>query len=202
MHATSAAPAQPLPLSTAQQGELLDIARRAVLKSLTHTGLHLESHEVSAPLRIPSGAFVSLHIDDQLRGCIGSIYAESPLYLTVSRMAVRAATDDPRFSVLSNAELSRTDFEVSVLSELAPIRPEDVEPGVHGLFIVHGSRRGLLLPQVAKPLNWSRKELLQQLCTKAGLPGNAWKDSACCLQGFTATVFSESSLYDALPDDI
>lgn len=192
-------------LSKRQKLELLSIARRAILHRLTHSSSPpIGEDDVSKNLHSLSGAFVSLHIEETLRGCIGSIYAEEALFRIVSQMAVQAATDDPRFPPLTSSELPRTDIEVSVLSELRPIAADDVEVGVHGLFLSRGNRRGLLLPQVPGQYGWNRRHYLKQLCLKAGLPDRAWADPESRLLMFTADVFSDSSLYDDqdLPDDI
>lgn len=192
-------------LNLQEKLELLSVARRAILHRLTHSASPpIGEDDVSENLRLLSGAFVSLHIEEELRGCIGSIYAEEPLFRIVGQMAIQAATEDPRFPPLTNSELPRTDIEVSVLSELKPIAAADVEVGVHGLFLSRGSRRGLLLPQVPGQYGWNRKHYLGQLCLKAGLPDRAWADPESRLLMFTADVFSDSSLYDDpdLPDDI
>jgi uncharacterized protein (TIGR00296 family) len=81
-------------------------------------------------------------------------------------------------------------IEISVLTPLQPVRPEDVQAGVHGLMIQKGTKRGLLLPQVAVEHGWDRETLLTQLCVKAGLPADTWREEAE-LYSFTAEVFGE-----------
>ena len=146
---------------------------------------------------MPAGAFVSLHVDGELRGCIGSLYADRPLGQTVAEMATAAATEDPRFDALRAAELRHTDIEVSVLTPFEPIRPEDVVVGRHGLYIVRGPRRGVLLPQVPVQYGWDRETFLAQVCRKAGLPTDAWRDPETLLLGFEAQVFSDLSEAEA-----
>jgi uncharacterized protein (TIGR00296 family) len=84
----------------------------------------------------------------------------------------------------------RPRIEISVLTPLLPVRPEDVQAGVHGLMIQKGAKRGLLLPQVAVEHGWDRETFLSQVCVKAGLPTDAWKEDAE-LYSFTAEVFGE-----------
>ena len=193
---------EPLRLTHPEKVTLVDIARAAILNRLTHSSAPAtEGATLTDALKCPSGVFISLHICDELRGCIGSIYAEEPLVDTVARVAIQAATEDPRFAPLMASDLSKVDIEISVLSELSFIEPEQVQVGQHGLLLSKGSRRGLLLPQVPEQYGWSREQYLDQLCLKAGLPEKSWKESDCRLQMFTADVFSESSLFQDDDED-
>jgi len=114
----------------------------------------------------------------------------APLFKVVQECAVAAATEDPRFPPVSPGELPSLRVEVSVLTPLAPILPEEVEIGRHGLMVSQGGRRGLLLPQVPVEWGWDRETFLDQACVKAGLPPSAWRHGAT-LQAFTAEVFGE-----------
>ena len=140
-----------------------------------------------------SGAFVTLHrrSDGDLRGCVGLLRSDAALLHTVARMAVAAATEDARFEPVGERELGSLSVEISVLSPLAPIRPEDVEVGRHGLLVSSDDRRGVLLPRVPVDQGWDRESFLEQTCRKAGLSTDAWKEPGTVLQGFTATVFSD-----------
>jgi AmmeMemoRadiSam system protein A len=193
----------PTPLRRPHRERLLRIARNAIAAKLGSTGVGADVGELPAELTEPSGAFVSLHVDGRLRGCIGSIHASDPLAETVAEMAVAAATSDPRFPAMSARELRDTDIEVSVLTPLRPIAPEDVEVGTHGLYVIQGRYRGLLLPQVPTQYGWDRETFLAQVCHKAGLPSDAWRAKDTQLLAFTAEVFSEESLSDELdPRDL
>jgi AmmeMemoRadiSam system protein A len=143
----------------------------------------------------PAGAFVSLHHrgTGELRGCIGHVLADSPLAEVVTEMAVAAASQDTRFAAVSARDLPDLVIEISVLEAPAAIRPEAVEAGRHGLIVQLGGRAGLLLPQVASELGWTREELLEGVCRKAGLRRGAWKEPACRLEAFTAEVFGEGA---------
>jgi uncharacterized protein len=170
--------------------ELLRIARATLREYLT-TGFMPPGAPHRKSLLEPRGAFVTLHVDGELRGCIGRVDADTPLYLAVEQLAVAAATRDPRFEALRAEELGLTHIEISVLSPVVSGRPEDVEIGKHGVVITRGVRRGLLLPQVAVEHHLSRERFLDETCGKAGLPPGAWKEPGTILQLFTADVFSE-----------
>ncbi|RUM87685.1 MAG: AMMECR1 domain-containing protein [Thermodesulfatator sp.] len=142
-------------------------------------------------LREPRGAFVTLKKGGKLRGCIGSFEATSPLYRVVEEMAQAAAFNDPRFPPLAPEELERVEIEISVLSPLRPGRPEEVEVGRHGVYLVQGVFRGVLLPQVAVEQGWDRETFLDHVCLKAGLPPRCWQDPRTEVYLFTAEVFEE-----------
>jgi AmmeMemoRadiSam system protein A len=129
-------------------------------------------------LKKPLGAFVTLQEGGTLRGCIGRISADAPLYLTVSRMAIAAAFHDTRFSPVREEELGLLHYEISVLGPITPcLEPEKISIGRHGLIMKKGSRQGLLLPQVPVAWHWSREEFLRHTCNKANLPPEQWKEA-------------------------
>src|SRR6185436_1196985 len=136
--------------------------------------------------------FVSVYVDDELRGCMGRVDADTPLYLAVEQLAVAAATRDPRFDPLRMEELKQLRVEISVLSAVSPIAPDAIEIGRHGLVITRGPRRGLLLPQVAVKHGFSREQFLDEACAKAGLAAGAWQEPGTIVACFTAEVFAES----------
>jgi AmmeMemoRadiSam system protein B/AmmeMemoRadiSam system protein A len=136
------------------------------------------------------GAFVSLHRHGQLRGCIGTIQPNRPLYQVVEEMAAAAAFDDTRFSPLSASELKDLDLEISVLTPLQRVEEvKEIEVGKHGLYIKKGFYAGLLLPQVATEYKWDRVTFLEETCRKAGLPKNAWKEKGTEIYTFSADIF-------------
>ncbi len=140
----------------------------------------------------PRGVFVSLHRQGRLRGCIGYLEAVKPLISTVKDMAAAAAFQDPRFRPLTPEELADLEVEISILTPMLRVeKVEEIEVGKHGLFIEKGFARGLLLPQVAVQHRWDRDTFLAQTCVKAGLPPDAWKDSATKIYTFTAEIFSD-----------
>lgn len=189
----TAHPNKPPPIPRKARLRLLEVAREAIFQRLQRGSV--PPFTVTEPeLQAPLGAFVSLHLDSDLRGCIGTLHGERPLHEVVAEMACEAATNDPRFPALTTRELSQTDIEVSVLTPFQPIQPEDVEVGRHGLYVVRGPRRGVLLPQVPVQYGWTREQYLQHACKKAGLPEDAYKDAETRLLSFEAEVFSDSSL--------
>jgi AmmeMemoRadiSam system protein A len=169
---------------------LLGIARRAIECRLD--GATFEPAVREPELLQELGAFVTLKTaDGDLRGCIGHLSPEVPLAQTVARVAVAAATEDPRFGAVTREELDALRLEVSVLSEYERIAPDAIEVGRHGLLIRCAGKSGLLLPQVAPQHGLDREAFLVAVCRKAGLPKDAWRDPACALYGFTAEVFGE-----------
>jgi hypothetical protein len=143
----------------------------------------------------PCGAFVTLHSCEggrKLRGCIGRMAATSPLQKTVRTMALEAAFGDPRFPPLNISELPQINIEISALSpmELCP-DPSLVKVGVHGLYLVHLGRSGVLLPQVPVEQGWNLDEYLDYICVKAGLPPHSYEAPGAELYSFTAVVFGE-----------
>jgi AmmeMemoRadiSam system protein A len=179
-----------LSLSDADRRVLLELARESVIAAVS-------SHELPGIIpkggifAVPRGIFVTIHIRGRLRGCIGVIEAEEPVGEAVVRCAASAALHDPRFPPLRQEELPDLQIELSLLSPLTPIRPDDVEIGSHGLLISRGAQRGLLLPQVAVEHRLSREQFLEETCQKAGLPRTAWRDSDTKLLGFNCEVFSD-----------
>lgn len=177
-------------LSPTDQQLLLNLARASVVAAANKLPLPAIPDDTSPELETGLGAFVTLKSPDgRLRGCIGQIVAHGPLVETIREMAVSAARRDPRFSPVTPAEATKLDVEISVLSPLAAIRPEDVIVGTHGLLVRQGVHSGLLLPQVPVEWGWSREEFLDETCEKAGLSRDAWKQPNTQLYGFTAQVF-------------
>jgi AmmeMemoRadiSam system protein A len=177
--------------------ELGDDDRAALLELARHAirgGLGLPA---PAPANRPAfdrvcGAFVTVHVDGELRGCIGIPEATQPLRDVVLHCARAAAFEDPRFPSIEPHEIDRLSIEISVLSPPAPLEDAaSIEVGRHGLVIEQGWRRGLLLPQVATEHGWTATEFLRHTCRKAGLPPDAWERGAS-LWTFEAVVFSEA----------
>ncbi len=178
-------------LGEAAQKELLALAR-ATLVSYFSTGRVPEYQALNPELLQRSGAFVSLHNGEDLRGCIGLLSNEGELYRTVQRCALSAALEDSRFRPVTPEEMTDLKIEISVLSTFHRITDVRlIEVGRHGLIVSQGGFRGLLLPQVATKYNWDRETFLSQTCRKAGLPANAWCQPNVVIQAFEAQVFSE-----------
>ena len=185
-----------------QQAELLQLARDSIRVAIT-TGHDLVYHTEDAWFLEPRAVFVTLrtrgegdllpgvHDPGELRGCIGHVEAERPLYLAVQDAAVKAATVDPRFYPVQLEELEELCIEISILSPMRSIgRLEDIRVGVDGLLITGSHRRGLLLPEVPLSFGWDAAEFVRHLCGKAGLPEDAWPARAR-LFAFTTESFEE-----------
>jgi AmmeMemoRadiSam system protein A len=143
----------------------------------------------------PRGAFTSLYLQGELRGCVGYVFPVSPVYRAVADTARAAAFEDTRFRPVTLPEASHLEIELSILSPPQPIPAEAVEIGRHGLLISMAGHRGLLLPQVPTEHHWDPTTFLEQTCRKAGLPRDAWKNGAT-IEAFTAEVFGEKQTPD------
>jgi uncharacterized protein len=183
-------------LSEADHRGLLRLARHALVEAVSRASLPSQIPE-NGVFAKRCGAFVTLHVQRRLRGCIGVIEAEEPLGDIVVRCAASAALQDPRFSPIRAEELGDLRIEISLLSQPLPIRLEEIEIGRHGLLITQGPQRGLLLPQVAVEHRLVREQFAQETCRKAQLPPDAWKDawkdSGVQMFGFTCEVFAEDA---------
>jgi AmmeMemoRadiSam system protein A len=181
---------QKFELSDDDKKELLRIARRSIDNYLTDGTI--PEFEVSDNLQKFGAGFVTLKKKGQLRGCIGYTSAVEPLYKTISDCAVKAAVRDPRFPPVSPGETASLDIEISVLTPMQQvISLEEIEVGRDGLMIFSGTRRGLLLPQVASENNWDRVQFLRATCQKAGLPPDAYKSDETVVYKFQAVIFAE-----------
>lgn len=146
--------------------------------------------DLTQTLKEKRGAFVTLHRNGQLRGCIGYISAVKPLHETIQEMALAAGFQDPRFPPLDIQETGDLELEISVLTPLREINTlDEIQVGTHGLMLVQGSYSGLLLPQVAAEYGWTREEFLEHTCMKAGLQPKAWKDKKTKIFIFSADIF-------------
>lgn len=184
-------------LDEAQKADLLRRARHAAARAL---GLPEGKRDLPAPegaLAEAGAAFVTWKKDGRLRGCIGSVEPWRPLAEDVARNAVAALLNDPRFAPAQPRDLPKLAVDVSVLSPFEEVADPlaSVEIGVHGVFVKKGTRSGLLLPQVAPEWGWDVPTLLEQVCLKAGLPGDAWRagNPPATVYRFSAEVFGESA---------
>lgn len=128
---------------------------------------------------------------DELRGCRGEVVAHKSLIESVAHTAISSATEDPRFMPVTAEEIPHLHIEISALTPMTPILPEEVVIGRHGLMIKKGPYAGLLLPQVPITYGWGREQYLKALCQKAGLPSSAWREPGVELVAFEAEVWGE-----------
>jgi len=169
---------------------LLRLAHDAILSTLERREIRLDPP--TDHLSQPRGAFTSLYLRGELRGCVGYVLPVSPVYRAVADTARAAAFEDTRFQPVTPPEARELEIELSILSSPQPISGDAVEIGRHGLLISTGGRRGLLLPQVPVEHNWDRITFLEQTCRKAGLALDAWQKGAT-IEAFTAEIFGEKS---------
>ena len=185
-------------IGDAEKKYLLALARETIAASLEGRKavygplVKPPGEAVESALAKPRGAFVTLHSGRDLRGCIGRMSSPDPLEETVKTMALEAAFGDPRFPPLRKEELPRTTLEISVLSPMEICGdPGRVKLGVHGLYLIHQGRAGVLLPQVPLEQGWDLGEYLDYICVKAGLPPKSYEAPGALLYTFSAAVFGE-----------
>jgi AmmeMemoRadiSam system protein A len=187
-------------ITEAERRSLLADARETIAAKLEkreprysrESGLEKRIAQGESALTELCGAFVTLHIGKNLRGCIGRMTANLPLEETVRAMAAEAAFGDPRFPPLGRDELSRISIEISALSPMTACPdPRSIKVGVHGIYLIHRGRAGVLLPQVPVEQGWDLDEYLDYICVKAGLPPRSYEAPGAQLFTFTAIVFGE-----------
>lgn len=185
-----------------KKGEiLLEIARKTIAERL---GLSYKpSSDLDAASRNPAfenrrGTFVTLKINDQLRGCIGNLLPDKPLINAVQDNAVNAAFQDPRFAPLSKQEFEKIQIEVSLLTEPRALDYKDgrdllykLRPNVDGVILRKGPYSSTFLPQVWEQMP-DKKTFLEQLCMKAGLPADAWQKGDIEVLTYQVQYFEES----------
>lgn len=145
-------------------------------------------------------SFVTLTIDGQLRGCIGSLTATEPVAQNIKKNAINAAFHDPRFQPLSAAEFEQVHIDISILSEPKGLDYSDpnqllkkLRPGVDGVILRKGPASSTFLPQVWEQLPEPR-QFLSHLCMKAGLPAKAWQSADLDIQTYEVQYFKEDEL--------
>lgn len=179
-------------LSDADKQSLLHLARETLTTYLAEGAVPTYAATSSA-LEQLRATFVTLRRRDtgDLRGCRGEVVARQPLIDSVVHTSISSATEDPRFAPVTAAEVPHLHIEISALTPMEPIRPEEIVIGRHGLMITRGPYAGLLLPQVPTAYGWGVPEYLEALCQKAGLPSDCWRDPSAQLMAFEAEVWQE-----------
>jgi AmmeMemoRadiSam system protein B/AmmeMemoRadiSam system protein A len=174
-------------LSEADRKELKTIARESI--RMAFSGAHYHPDSLSQTLKMKCGAFVSLHKNGHLRGCIGHFGEDVPLYQIVDSMARAAAFEDPRFPAVTPDELKDLDIEISVLTPMKRIHDiSEFTLGKQGIYMRKGGRSGTFLPQVADEVNWTKEEFLGHCAQdKAGIGWEGWRSAD--LYTYEAIVF-------------
>ena len=179
-------------LNDEEKRMLKDIALQSIRDSLDGKGIaevNSSLFTLNSSLKEKCGAFVSLHKQGRLRGCIGHFGEDVPLYEIVAEMARAAAFEDPRFMPVTRNELDDIDIEISVLTPMRRIQSlDEFQLHRHGIYIRKGRRSGTFLPQVADEVNWSKEEFVAHCSQdKAGLGWDGWRDAE--LYVYEAIVF-------------
>ncbi len=159
---------------------LLGTAHNAIMGMLDRRKNTLPDKDVLTDmLKSQLGAFVSVYIGDELRGCIGRMETSEMLFQTVHNMAKAAAMHDTRFEPVSAREIDTLAIEISVLTPLKKIDSiEEIVPGKHGILIRKDYKSGTFLPQVARRTGWDTEEMLRQCAErKAGIGPDGWKEA-------------------------
>ena len=180
-----------VPLPAEDKKALLRFAR-STLSRIFETGTTPLARGFGAGAQQPRGCFVTLRKNGQLRGCIGQMVADAPLCKLVGAMALKSAFQDSRFRPVSQDEMGSIEIEISVLTPLRPVAgAEEIVVGRDGVVIRKDGHSAVYLPQVATEQGWGREEMLDNLCLKAGLPRDGWREGAQ-FSTFQAIVFSEN----------
>ncbi len=166
--------------SASDQSVLKELVRKVLKDAVTHKSLLLPKEPESLSLLAPGACFVTLYADQQLRGCIGTYVADQPLWLNVCRYSYYSACEDRRFEPLAEDELANLRFEISILSELVPMRNngeqallQQLRVGIDGLLLKESYRSAIFLPTVWHSLT-TPFTFLQALKQKGGWPRNYW----------------------------
>lgn len=166
-------------ISPSEKEEILQLARNSIARFLGKD-IKEKKHKKDDDniLDQKAGAFISIYIDNELRGCIGGFAGEKTLREMIKRFAV-SATNDQRFDPVEPSDLDRMTLEVSVLTPLKKIKSiDEFELGKHGIYIKSGLSSGTFLPQVAEKTGWSKEEFLGRCSkNKAGIGWNGWKNA-------------------------
>lgn len=180
-------------LNKEEKQQLLRISRES-LKQFFTSGQHSDYNEKDIPgkLKIATGAFVSIFVNGKLRGCIGNLSSDIPIYKLVQKLSISAATQDSRFKSLVRKELDKLEIELSILTPMQRINDiSEFELGRHGIYIKDGYNSGTFLPQVADHSNWTKEEFLGHCSRdKARIGWDGWKTAELYI--YEAIVFKES----------
>lgn len=183
---------------TKEEGEyLISVARKTIESRLFNREIPLEKGLANEKYLEKRGTFVTLTINNDLRGCIGHIVPQETLLEGIRVNAINAAFKDPRFAPLSKGEWDRVKVEISILTEPAPLKYNGAEdllnklkPGIDGLIIEKGYQSATFLPQVWDQLP-EKEEFLGHLCMKAGLNTNEWKKGTLTVYTYQVQAFEE-----------
>ncbi|MHC4426424.1 MAG: AmmeMemoRadiSam system protein B [Planctomycetota bacterium] len=182
-------------LTDEDKKQLLTLARKTMDYALRNQRVPQASElgvTISDAMKCSRAAFVTLKKHSRLRGCIGDIFPQRPLYKSVIMNAIHACFNDKRFSQVSEDECEDITIEISALTVPEPVKsPDEIRIGTDGVVLNKDGHSAVFLPQVAPEQGWDVNQMLTQLSAKAQLPPDAWKEGASFLV-FQAVVFGES----------
>jgi AmmeMemoRadiSam system protein A len=184
---------------TEEEGRyLLSVARRTIEQKIFNLETQIEYDALdSSKFSKKRGTFVTLTIDDGLRGCIGNIIPQESLLDGIKANAINAAFRDPRFNPLSDKEWEKVKIEISILTDPEPLDYsnrkdllEKMRPGKDGVILKKGYNQATFLPQVWEQLP-EKKEFLNHLCLKAGLNSKEWEKEKLEVLTYQVQAFEE-----------
>ena len=179
--------------------QILKLARKTLSDFIDHYSVYeIEKSKISDEFMLNAGAFVTLKKDGKLRGCVGRILSDKPLYQTIQSMSIAAAVRDHRFPPVSKEEIPELEIEISVLTPLKKIHSiDEIEMGKHGIYIKQGNCSGTFLPQVAHETGWTREEFLGHCAQdKAFIGWEGWKNADIYI--YEALIFSEREFHEII----
>jgi len=183
---------EPVDIPPLSQKRLIALSRRTLEAFVRGADGADEMIDDSFLLDSRYGAFVSLHRQTELRGCVGTCFPVLSLYETVVDMTEAAASRDRRVAAVTPRELPEIRIDISVLSPLKPVTdPLSLQIGTHGLYVESNGRHGVLLPQVATQYGWDLETFLAQTCVKANLPKDEWRRPGAKISSFVALIIEE-----------
>jgi MEMO1 family protein len=163
-----------------EKNQLFDLARNTILSKLSENKLPVaDKNKMPPKFMVPAGAFVTLKINGELRGCIGRFISSAPLYEVVQSSAISSAFEDPRFTPITKEEFKKVNIEITLLGPLRKINNiNEIILGKHGIYIKKDFRSGTMLPQVATENGWTVEQFLGYTSRdKAGIGWDGWKDA-------------------------
>ena len=183
---------------TKEEGEyLLNLARKTIEARLFNREFSEDKDSLIEKYLEKRGTFVTLTINNNLRGCIGHIIPQESLIEGIRINAINAAFKDPRFRPLSKEEWDRVKVEISILTEPAPLEYSGADdlltklrPGIDGVILNKGYAQATFLPQVWDQLP-DKAQFLTHLCLKAGLDGSEWKRGELTVYTYQVQAFEE-----------
>ena len=180
-HTTTALPPTAPALPDAHRATLLEVAAESVRYGVQcRRAMKIEPTRYDPSLREMRATFVTLRLAGELRGCIGVLQASRPLVEDVAENAFAAAFRDRRFQPVTEVEVDRLEYHISILHPPTPMAVEteddllaQVRPGIDGLIIEESLRRATFLPDVWRTVP-DPSQFLAHLKRKGGWPGDYW----------------------------